>query len=136
MYINGKSYAWAEVEVSVMGVILTELSAIEYKDERKTVLNYGAGSEPISYGYGPKTCSGGITLKMSAVESMQKVAPQGDITLLPPFSIVVSFVGDANKVVTHKILGCLIKGNTRGLKQGDTDVEVKLDLLVGKIVWI
>jgi hypothetical protein len=133
--INGQSYAWSDIELSIMGVVVTGVSEIDYESERENKLHYGAGSDPISYGYGAAKCKGGLTFKMSVLESIRSVAPARDITLLPPFPIVVSFVNAVNQIVTHKLLGCMFTNDGVTVKHGDTDIEKKLNLLIGKIVY-
>jgi hypothetical protein len=133
--INGQSYAWSDVELSIMGVVVTGVSEIDYESDRDNKFGYGSGSDPISYAYGQMKCKGGLTLKMSTIEAIRVVAPGRDITLLPPFPIVVSFVNVVNQIVTHKLLGCMITNDGVTVKHGDTDIEKKLNLLIGKIVY-
>jgi hypothetical protein len=133
--INGQTYAWSDIELSIMGVVVTGVTEIDYESDRESKLHYGAGSEPISYAYGTLKCKGGVTLAMSALDAIREVAPLGDITLCPPFPIIVSFVNAVNKIVTHKLLGCMFTNDGMSAKHGDTNIEKKLNLLIGKIIY-
>jgi hypothetical protein len=133
--INGKSYEWADVALNIMGVSVVGIVAIEYGDDQDIQNIWGAGSDPISRGYGKREPMAKITLKMEEVESIMNVAPFGRLQDIPEFDVSVVFLDSALTTVKHKIRNCRFKNNKRNTKQGDTSIDVELDLIPSHIEW-
>lgn len=136
MLLNGQEYSWSQAVFSIGGVVVSGINAIEYSDSRAMTNNYGAGSKPVSRSYGKYEATGNITLHMSEVEKLQKVAPGGDLSLLNAFDVTVTFTPAPGQLpVVHKIRGCQFLGNKRTMGNEDEMFAVQLDLIVEEIIW-
>lgn len=133
--INGRTYDWPSIIVNIMNVAVSGISAIEYSDEQEVEDNYGAGSMPVSRGFGKYKAMAKLTLYMEDVEAITAIAPNGRLQNIPEFDIIVAYVNSGNVPVTHKLRNCRFKSNNRKSKSGDTKIEVELDLIVSHITW-
>ena len=50
--INGVAYSWASINFTLFGVPVAGIVSIEYNRKQAKTNNYGAGTEPVSRGYG------------------------------------------------------------------------------------
>jgi hypothetical protein len=133
--INGTSYSWSDIQLSIAGGIpVVGITAINYADKREVTPVYGAGSEIISYGYGNHTFEASITMKFEEVKSIVAVAPNGDLTQIPDFTITIAFLDTNLQIVTHKLMYVRFLNNVTDVKQNDTSIDVKLDLIIASIV--
>lgn len=133
--INGVAHSWADINIFLLNRTVLGTTAISYEDEQEMTDNFGAGQFATSRGYGQVKFKATLTLEMKEVERLTDAVPSGRLQDIPPFPITVSYENAANKTVIHKLLMCQFKGNKRSVKSGDTNVEVELELLVGKIEW-
>jgi hypothetical protein len=99
--------------------------------------NYGAGGMPSSRGVGNYTCKASITLYAEESQKLTDIAPNGDLTLIPPFDMIVAYYATdgATIATTHTIKNCEFTNNKREVKQGDKKIEVAHDLLPSHIEW-
>ena len=136
MLVNGIEYSWANAVFAVAGVVVTGISEIEYSDSVEKVHNWGSGDKPVSRSYGKYEATGSITLHMSEVEGLTRVAPNGDIKQIPPFDITVTFAAQLGQLpVKHKLRSVEFLNNARSMKQGDPMFPVKLELIVAAVEW-
>ena len=135
--INGVGYTWSQIVLSIAGTPVYGISAIEYEDKQEIENIYGAGQYPVERGEGKIECSCKLTLFMSEVEAIQQRSGSGRLQDVNEFDIVVSFQpgGSDPLVRTHTIKNCRFKDNSRKIKQGDTKVEVELELICSHIIW-
>lgn len=134
--VNGASYEWSDITLTVMNVPIVGITEIEYADMQNSQNIYGAGSMPVSRGLGSVETTGSITLKMEEVENIMSIAPGGNLRSIPEFDIIVAYIDTSKTVRKHKIRNCRFKNNNRTTKQGDTSIDVKLELLVSHIEWV
>lgn len=134
--INGVEYSWGDIVATIAGMVATGITGIEYSDEQEVTNNYGSGRYPVSRSKGRITCAGKISLYMSEVKALERMAPNGRLQDIPAFPIVVSYVPtDGAKVVHDKLHNVQFKKNERSWKEGDTTTEVDLDLVISHIDW-
>lgn len=133
--INGVAHSWGDIVLTIAGVPITGISAIDYGDEQEIKNNYGAGRHPVSRGYGRITPSAKITLKMDEVVAIQRQALNGRLQNIAPFDIGVSYLPESGNIVHDTIRNCSFSKNQRNWKEGDTDQDVELDLLPSHIEW-
>jgi hypothetical protein len=133
--INGKAYTWSQIDVNILGVSVTGITAISYSDSQEMEDNYGAGNRPVSRGYGAKESEGSITLYAEEVEALQDAEETGDIMDIPEFDIVVSYLPEGGVIRQHTLHNCRFKGNGRDTSQGDTSIPVEIELQVSHITW-
>lgn len=133
--INGHTYSWGDIITLIAGIAPTGITAIEYEDKQEVKNHYGAGRYPVSRGKGRIECSAKITLSMDEVLAIQRKAPNGRLQDIAPFPIQVSYLPDSG-IVTHDVIhDCQFAANSRKWKEGDTDQQVELELIVSKITW-
>lgn len=134
--INGVEYSWGDIVATIAGMVATGITGIEYSDEQEVTDNYAAGRYPVSRSKGRITCTGKISLYMSEVKALERMAPNGRLQDIPAFPIVVSYVPtDGAKVVHDKLHNVQFKNNGRTWKEGDTTTVVDLDLVISHIDW-
>jgi len=133
--INGRSYGWADITANILGVAVAGITSISYKDDQQIDNIYGAGKKPVSRGYGRETYEASITMLSEEVENLVAAAPNGRIQDIPEFPIIVAYMPETGNVVMHVLQYCRFKNNGRDTKEGDTSIEVTLDLAVGNIKW-
>ncbi len=134
--INGQRHSWSSIEINLLDRIVTGVTSISYDDTTAKENHYGAGNMPVHRGRGKYEANASITLYNYEVESIQAALPRGQrLSDVPPFDIKVSFLDDTNEIVTHVVRNCEFKSNKRNMNQGDTKIEVSLDMIVSHIEW-
>jgi hypothetical protein len=133
--INGIAYSWSDVNVNVLGVLVSGISAINYEDEQEIEDNYGAGRMPVSRGYGEIKTTGSITLHSEEIVALQKVVPGGRLQDIPPFDIPVTYLPASGVITTDILKNVQFKKNSRNPKQGDKKIEVEIPLAISHIQW-
>lgn len=133
--INGKAYEWADIRLILFGIPVAGITAISYSDKQEMENNYGAGSLPVSRGYGNVMCEASITLESNEVEAITAQAPNGRLQEISEFDVVVSYLPVGGLPVTHTLKMCRFMENVRDAKQGDKKIEVTIPLIVGSIKW-
>ena len=134
--VNGRAYDWASLRLQLLSQTIVGITALSYEDMQEKVNNWGAGTMPVSRGYGKYEAKGSVTLEMKELERIQAaLSPGGRIQDIAPFPIISSFVNPSNQLVTHTLHNCEFTGNKRDMKTGDTNVEVELELIISHISW-
>ncbi|MPM44767.1 hypothetical protein SDC9_91448 [bioreactor metagenome] len=132
--VNGKAHEWADITLILFGSPIAGITAISYKNKREKENNYGAGSNPVSRAYGNRVPEASITLLAEEVAAIEAQAPDGDITRVGPFPIIVAYQPAGTlDVVTHTILDAEFTEDGRDVKQGDKKIEVQLPLIISGI---
>lgn len=131
--VNGTLYSWADIVVTIAGVPVTGITAVEYGDSQEVTNLYGAGRHPVGRAKGRITPSAKITLYQEEVEAIQRQAPNGRIQDIAPFDIIVSYIPDSGIVTTDKVRNCQFTKNERKWQEGQTGQTVELDLLPSHI---
>lgn len=133
--INGQEYAWEDIQIVVEGKNqpLTNVLAVEYTNKRKHENLMGAGSEPVGMGRGNKEYEASITMRLGEILALQK-AWGGDITK-KVFTVTVAYASEAGAQTVDQLLFCRVNELKKGIKQGDTSMEVELPLTIGGIKY-
>lgn len=131
--INGRAYDWASIKVKFLGIQIFGITALNYKVARDKVNNYGAGTEPVSRGYGNRNYESSITLEMNEVRRIQAaLAPGQDLTDIPPFPIIVQYmVGSV--ITTDVIENAEFLEQNVDVSQNDPRIEMELPLIIAGI---
>lgn len=132
--INGVSYAWSSVTVPIAGVPIVGITKIAYKKTQNKENIYGAGSMPVSRGYGNKEFEGSITIKREELNRLILAAPNKDISDIPPFDIPVIYAAAGQTPTVDTLKMVEFKGYDQTTNQGDTSIDVELELVIGDIV--
>ncbi len=137
--VKGQEYSWVDVEITIEGKSepLLGVTGIAYGVKRQAENVMGKGSEPIAQWVGSKQPEGCyITMLQSEYEALQKVIPKGfDVTDLPAFNITVSYAPEFGPRVTDRLIDCRILGNPKETGTDKKAMEIKMDLLVRKILY-
>lgn len=133
--VNGVLYSWADIVLSIGGVPVTGITAIEYGEDQEVVNKYGAGRYPVGRSKGRITPSAKVTLYQEEVEAIQAQSLNGRIQDIAPFDVIVNYIPDSGIVRTDKIRNCQFKANTRKWAEGDTGQTVELELIPSHIEW-
>ena len=133
MIFDSKSpeYSWANVQIVMLGKLLTRVRGVKFMIKKEKELLYGRGEDPHATQSGNKVPEGELTLLQSEVEAMQLgLDNDQDLTDIAPFDVVVSFVRKGSpKVVTYILKGVEFTEDGREIKQGDKFMEITLPIL-------
>jgi hypothetical protein len=136
--INGNQYAWEDIRIVFPGNIapIDDVVSIEYETTKEHTEIYGRGSKPVYMGRGKESHKATVTILQSRLEAIQISLPKGKkITDMAPFTITVSYAPEGSAATTDQILFCRVKSVKKGMKQGDTNMEIPLELAVGDIEY-
>lgn len=136
--INGNEYSWEDIQVLFPGKNspVDGVAAIEYEVKKDHSNIYGRGSKPVAMGRGKEEYAGSITLLQSEVEALQKTLEKGkNLTNIPAFNIVVSYVPPDGVIVTDQLVQCRFAEIKKGMKSGDPNMEIQLKLVIGDIIF-
>jgi hypothetical protein len=134
--INGSTYNWAQVRIqfSNMATPIIGVTNISYGATREFENVYGTGDQPIARSSGNVTYEASVTLFKDEVKRIQDASPFGDITLLEPFEIVVSFRSDiADKITTEVLKNVQFTSNATAIAQNDKTISIELPLIIAGI---
>ncbi len=134
--INGEEFGWEDLSVVIGGKMPVGITMVDYatKQEKKNI--YGRGADPVARGRGRREYDAKIGVLQSELEALIASSPDGDLTKLPPFTVVVAYspkVGD--RVITDALLYCEFTEFKKELKEGDTNMVVELPMVVGQIKY-
>jgi hypothetical protein len=131
--INGRAYDYTQIIFPILGVPVSGVSKISYKEEQEVAGNKGTGEYDVSVGFGGINSSGSVEISMNDIESLRDVAPiRGSLLSLPFFDIPVIF-GTIQGVQTHVLKNCKFKNDGVDTSQGDTDIKFTYDLYISHI---
>ena len=133
--INGVMHSWGEIVLTIAGVPITGITAIEYEEKQEVSNNYGAGRYPVGRAKGRISPSAKLVLYQEEVEALQANAPNGRLQDLALFDITVSYIPENGIIVIDKIRSCSFANNARKWKEGDTKQEVELEIIPSHIEW-
>lgn len=136
---NSAEFAWSDITISYMGLVIERIVAIEYDIEEDKKYIYGRGKKVKGVQPGNEKPTWNMTIGQSVLESMvrqaQSVNPLAKVTDLT-FDIQVTYMdilgGD---LVVDRIIGAEITKAPKGMKQGDSDMEVKCDGMCMDILY-
>ncbi|TXI14623.1 MAG: hypothetical protein E6Q66_05850 [Pedobacter sp.] len=133
--INGRSYGWGDIIVTVGALPVTGITAIKYEEDQEKEDVYGAGRYPVARGYGRVKASASITLSVETVVALAATARDGQLHRLAPFTITVTYQPESGPIIRDVLKNCEFKKQSRDWKEGDMKNQVELELLVSNIVW-
>ena len=135
--INGFEYSYEDISTVFAGKLLTGFTAVKYKVKKDHKNIYGKGAKPVAMGRGKKEYDGSsVTVLQSELEAIQAQLPDGkDLTDLAPFTLTVSYAPEGGKITTDTLLFCRVMDYEKGMKSGDGNMEIELQLMVGDIKY-
>ena len=131
MDFNSIEYAWKDIEVTFLGRIIARILEIEYTTEVEKKHIYGRGKKPLGIQTGNEKATGQLTIGQSELEAMirkaQQIKPGAKPTDMS-FNINIAYIKDV-AIVRDRVVGISLTQIPKGMKQGDTDMQVKLPFL-------
>jgi hypothetical protein len=132
--INGESVSWAQVQIQLLGAPLTGIRSVKWNAKREKTNNYGAGSKPVSRGYGRYEYEGSITFLAEEWKNIIAASPNSDPLELNYFDVNVLFVS----ATTGLVMQCTWKAaeileNPFDVSEGDTMVEIEVPFVIADI---
>lgn len=131
--INGINYSWANITVIGLGVPFIGITSIDYKSMQEKANNYGAGSKPVSRGYGRVTYEGSLELYLDDWKRIIAASPNRDPLQIPAFDISVVFAGTGVLPTTEVLRSVEFLENPMTAAEGDTRLLVTIPILIGDI---
>lgn len=135
--VNGTRHTWASIRMNILGRTVDGVVAIKYSDKTNKTNNYGAGNKPVSRGKGNYEAEASITLYAYEVVAIQRaLGPNKNLADILPFDVPVTYLAEGDETpVTDVIRNVEFLDNIRDMKQGDTKIEVPLNLICSHIDW-
>jgi hypothetical protein len=135
--INGIAYSWASISAIILGNAILGFTKIKYGQKQKKENNYGAGSIPISRGYGNYEPEASIEIYQDEWRQIIAAAPNRDPLQIGIFNIQVLF-GQINQlsVGQDNLLACEFTNDEMAANQGDTKLLVTIPLIIGQVQHI
>ncbi|MFR9574296.1 MAG: hypothetical protein SNG79_01390 [Rikenellaceae bacterium] len=128
---DSKEYAWIDVQVFLLGKLVTGLRGIEYKMKRQKEALFATGRKARGIQMGKKEYDGTITVLQSefiALNAAAKAQGYDDITDVE-FDFIVSYIPDTGIVQTDKVLNASITEAPSAMKEGDLYQEIALPFI-------
>lgn len=133
--VNGINYSWANVKLVLFGVPVVGITKISYGKKQVKENNYGAGSEPISRGYGRIDYEASIEIYKDEWMRIINAAPNNDPLNISPFTVQVIYgniPGQGGIVLPNKdtLYNCEFMEDPMSTSEGDTKILLTIPLLV------
>lgn len=131
--INGQSYDWSTISISMLGNINIEgVAAIEYEETQESKTYYGIQNKPVFIGRGIRECKGKIGLYKYEVDKIRAAITATNKSLLdiPPFNIIVQYNNGTSPITTHSLVNCIFTKDGFSSKVGETDSTSDFDLAI------
>ena len=132
--VNGRSYDFTSITISILGVPLAGISAISYTEEQTKENNFGTGNYAVSRGRAALNASGSLDIHMEDVEKIRDAAPNRSLLTLPAFDIVVVFGNPTNPRV-HILKNAEFTNDGVDASQGDTAFTRSFDLVLSHVEY-
>jgi hypothetical protein len=135
--VNSSEIAWRDLTLTAMGITFEAVMEVEYDVEVEKKHTYGRGGKVRGIQTGNEKPSGNITVKQSLLESLiqtaQKTNPLAKLTDIS-FDIQVHYMKGTD-LVRDRIVGAEFTKQPKQLKQGDTEMSVKLPFIAMDISY-
>jgi len=131
--INGVSYSWSSISLVLFGVPVAGIKSIEFKRKQAKTNNYGAGQKPVSRGYGKIEFEGSIEIFLDEWKKVIAAAPNRDPLSIGWFDIPVLYGNSVADATMDTLKGVEFLEDPFNAKQGDTELTVKLPLIIADI---
>jgi len=131
--VNGVNYSWSNISLILFGTPVVGILAINYKRKQKKDNNYGAGSQPVSRGYGNYEYEGDIELYTDTWKGIIAASPNRDPLQIGFFDIPITFSGDGVSTTRDVLRAVEFLEDPLESKSGDTKLTVKIPLIIGGI---
>ena len=131
--INGVSYSWSSISLVLFGVPVAGIKSIEFKRKQAKTNNYGAGQQPVSRGYGKIEYEGSIEIFLDEWKKVIAAAPYKDPLAIGWFDIPILYGNSVADATQDTLKAVEFLEDPFNAKSGDTELTVKLPLIIGGI---
>lgn len=132
MSFDSKIYSWSNLQIMVLGKIISGARGIKYTTKSDDEAVYAKGKEPYEIMSGNKSYEGELTLLQDEIEALENAAKaigKQDITDIR-FDIVTTYLPEGSVVATTDVVKyCKVSDYEKGLKQNDKFMEVSLKFM-------
>lgn len=138
--VNGISYNYANINISILGVIPKGIRSINYAVARGSSHFYGTSDLPVSLGYGNKTFTASLEMQLEEAQAFALAAAAagiggGDITAIAPFDIIITFGTVGQTITTHVLKKCVFLDNGVEGTSGDGTFVRTYNILPADILF-
>lgn len=132
-------YTWRDLKVTMLGRTFEGITDVDYEKEVEKKPIYGRGGKVKSIQPGNEKNSGNISLRQSEVEAMLLATKATNInaTILDiVFDVQIQYIGTgSSNIVKDRVVAAQFTKLPKGMKQGDTDMVIKLPFLAEDILY-
>jgi hypothetical protein len=132
--INGHVFSYTDIQFSIVGQLVSGVTAISYESEREKENYYAAGSEPVGVTYSQRKYSASITMTKQEMDNLKRAAPNGRIEDIPPFDLPVIYVSESGKFTRDTLKNFEFTKVSQDFKTGDKGLEAKCEAIISGIV--
>jgi len=133
--INQTEFPWGLITVTAGGRTFERILEIEYDKEQEKKQIYGRGNKVKGIQRQNEKPAGSITLGQSELEAIIRQAPDQD-PMKVVMDIQVHYVTEEGAaIVRDRIIGAEFTKAPKSMKQGDSDMEIKMDFLCMDILY-
>ncbi len=133
--INGVAYTHADIVVNFGAVPIIGVVSIDYGDNQEITGNFSTGHEVTSVGFGQVANTATLTITKEAMEVLQLGAPGGKIQNYPFFDLGINYLPEGGVLTRDTLQKCRFKGRQQSSETGNSEIQVTLELFVGKIKY-
>lgn len=134
--INGQFYSWSKIRFNFLGSSFSTVTAIKYEEVDEINGVKAVGNKDIGYTQDNTATTGSISILAETLEKLANKIPNGRLQDIPPFPITVSYVDALGNLVSHRLIGCKFKSNSREATSGSSDaLAVEIPLYIFDINW-
>lgn len=125
----GEVYSSGDCKVTLAGMYDINPSSIEYNRKYTHEYQRGIGRKVRGWRMGQEEMDGKITLPLDVVAELERVAPDGDIALIRPFPINITFFNAENEMIEDYILAKFTNDGRTVTRDGELEKELELFVL-------
>ena len=132
---NSEEYGYVDLQVVMQGRPVIGLRGLRFKALQAKSNVHGAGSEPIARVRGARNYEGSVKVLLSELTAlMQSQGNNGQLLKARPFDIIAAFAPSAADIITtFRLVYCEFTEWEVNTNVGDSEIEVELPLVIGKI---
>ncbi|HYH16111.1 MAG TPA: hypothetical protein VD794_12870 [Flavisolibacter sp.] len=123
-------YAWKDIEIVFLGRTIEQILEVEYDTEVEKKHIYGRGSKPTGVQSGNEKPTAQISIRQSELEALIRKCQEIKPGLKPihiSFDINITYrIEGGVDIVRDRIIGFNPTKMPKSMKQGDTDMQVKI----------
>lgn len=127
LLINGHSYDWATVNVSIGTSLFYGITSISFDETQDIKPIYNDNVFAIGYGRGKISINVSLTVDMTEFRILLGASNEQSLFNLPPIPITISFLDDDDNIpFTYIIYNVKFNNNKMDMKQNDTNTYVNI----------